>query len=395
MLLNQTIGIIGNGQLARMLALAAYNLGFKIAIYGEDDTSPANLITKFNTVGNYNDYEKLLKFAKEVDFLTYEFENIDEKNLQIIEEKYGEKVFPKSNALYISKNRLREKNFLNNIGIETANFWQINNFEDLTKIVLDNPDGKFILKTCEEGYDGKGQFKITNSYDIAEIKLNIDDIKQGQYILEKIVNFKKEASIIIVRDKNGNSEHFPIPENNHIKGILHSSFVPNRLSQEVNNKIIEIGTKIANELDYIGVLAIEFFIDSDNNVIVNEIAPRVHNSGHYTMNSCNISQFEAHIRAISGLNLKKIKLLNSCKMRNLVGEEINYADDFINLNDAYIHIYGKQEIRKGRKMGHVNIIQHKFEDDASFHDDEETENQNDNYWDESLLNSLLNDTKNQ
>jgi 5-(carboxyamino)imidazole ribonucleotide synthase len=386
----QTIGIIGNGQLARMLALSAYNLGFKIAIYAEDDNGPANLVTKFNTIGNFNDTKKLLEFAKEVDFLTYEFENINEESLKIIEQEYPKKIFPKSNALYISKNRFREKTFVNNLGIKTADFWMINSFDELRNIVIENPKNAFILKTCQDGYDGKGQFIIKNSYDLADIKLEIEKFTEGKYILEKKVNFKKEASCIIVRDKNAENEIFPIPENIHINGILHSSFVPNRLSDDVNNKIKDMSIKIANELDYIGVLVIEFFIDVNDHVIVNEIAPRVHNSGHYTTNSCNISQFEAHVRAITGLNLKKIQLLAPCKMRNFLGNDVEYVDDFINLDNAYIHLYGKDQIKKGRKMGHVNILQHKIEND--FLDDDESDDcdaNKDEYWNESLLNSLI------
>lgn len=353
------IGIIGGGQLARMLALSAYPLGFKIVIYSNEEDSSATLISNKSIIGDYNDEDKLLEFASSVDILTFEFENIDYQILKKIEDLYPNKLFPKANSLCVSNNRFREKKFFNDLGIKTAKFWEIKSFGELKRIVEENDKTQYIIKTCEQGYDGKGQIKIDKQADLDNIKKSL--MEGREYILEEVVNFKKEVSIILVRSKTGEISHFPIPENIHKDGILRTSFVPNSLSIEINNEIERIGEKVAKALEYIGIMAIEFFIDKNDGIIVNEMAPRVHNSGHYTQNACNISQFEAHIRAISGLSIREIKLLNSCKMRNLIGNEISYIENFFSMENAYPHIYGKNIVKEGRKMAHVNIINTKLE----------------------------------
>jgi 5-(carboxyamino)imidazole ribonucleotide synthase len=378
--MNKTIGIVGNGQLGRMLALAAYNLGFKVHIYGENDSGPANFVTKFNTVGKYDDLTKMFEFMEKVDFLTYEFENIDETVLIDLETRFPEKIFPKSNALYISNNRNREKKFLRDLGIKTADFWLINSLEELEKIISDGVGDRFILKTCEDGYDGRGQFKLDSLSDFRHIKSLLNErFRPEKYILEKKVDFAKECSVIVVREKSSECKVFPIPENYHKDGILHSSIVPSSLKKEVKDSVAKAALEIAERLEYIGVLAVEFFITHDDEIIANEIAPRVHNSGHYTMDACNISQFEAHIRAISGLKMKNIVLLKPCKMRNLIGREIEAASDFLEIDNGYLHLYGKEEIRDSRKMGHINIL----DDCLGLEDEDEV------CWNESLLNKVI------
>jgi 5-(carboxyamino)imidazole ribonucleotide synthase len=383
--IGKKIGIIGGGQLSRMLALAAYSLGYKIAIYSDNNNSSAVQVTKYLTIGSYFDKEKILKFASEVDVLTYEFENISYEILEEIELKFPNKLKPNSKSLFVSNNRMREKSFFNDLGIRTVECKKISSINELRKAIFEeNFSLPAILKTAESGYDGKGQYSIDNSYDLSEL----DDLNfSREYILEKKINFKREVSLILVRDKKNNIEYFPVPHNIHKNGILHTSSVPNNLPEAINHKIYNIGKKIAENLNYIGVLAIEFFIDKNDEIIVNEMAPRVHNSGHYTMNACNISQFEQHIRAICELPLKHIELLFDCKMRNLIGEDVNYWRDFVDAKNAFLHIYDKGEIRHGRKMGHVNFIKENY-------DKEENScnlNKEPKFWDETLLNKLIED----
>ena len=381
--IGKTIGIIGGGQLSRMLAISAYNLGYKVAIYSNDGESSASQITKYLTIGNYFDKKKLLEFASEVDILTYEFENISYEILQEIELQFPKKLKPNYQSLFTSNNRLREKEFFNNLGIQTAKYEKISSIDELRRTIFEeNFTLPAILKTSEDGYDGKGQHSINDSYDLNELEGL--DFSKG-YILEEKIHFKQEVSLILARDEQNNIEYFPIPHNIHKKGILHTSSVPNSLSEEINSEIYRIGKKVADSLNYIGVMAIEFFIDKNDKIIVNEMAPRVHNSGHYTMNACNVSQFEQHIRAICGLPLKHVELFFDCKMRNLIGDDLNYWKDFIEVRNAFLHIYDKGEIRGSRKMGHVNFIKESYRDELNeAHDYKESE-----LWDETLLNELI------
>ncbi len=381
--IGKTIGIIGGGQLSRMLVISAYNLGYKVAIYSNDGESSASQITKYLTIGNYFDKKKLLEFASEVDILTYEFENISYEILQEIELQFPKKLKPNSRSLFTSNNRLREKEFFNNLGIQTAKYEKISSMDELRRVIFEeNFTLPAILKTSEDGYDGKGQHSINDSYDLNELEGL--DFSKG-YILEEKIHFKQEVSLILARDEQNNIEYFPIPHNIHKKGILHTSSVPNSLSEEINSEIYRIGKKVADSLNYIGVMAIEFFIDKNDKIIVNEMAPRVHNSGHYTMNTCNVSQFEQHIRAICGLPLKHVELFFDCKMRNLIGDDLNYWKDFIEVRNAFLHIYDKGEIRESRKMGHVNFIKESYRDELNeAHDSKESE-----IWDETLLNELI------
>ena len=381
--IGKKIGIIGGGQLSRMLALAAYNLGYKVAIYSDSSESSAAQITKYLTVGDYFDDEKILRFISEVDVLTYEFENINHKILEKIELQSLNKLKPNSKSLFISSNRLREKDFFNNLGIQTTKYKKISSMDELRKVIFEEGFSlPAILKTCANGYDGKGQYLINNSYDLNELNdLNLSI----EYILEQKINFKNEVSLTLARDEKNNIEYFPIPCNIHKNGILYSSSVPNNLSEKINHQIFEIGKKVAETLNYIGVMAIEFFIDQQDAIIVNEMAPRVHNSGHYTMNACNVSQFEQHIRAICGLPLKHVELLFHCKMRNLIGDDVKYWCDFIEVKNAFLHIYNKGEIRNGRKMGHINFIKESYQ--GITHDDDQ--DQQPEFWDETLLNTLI------
>jgi 5-(carboxyamino)imidazole ribonucleotide synthase len=381
--LGRKIGIIGGGQLSRMLALAAYNLGYKVAIYTNDENSSAAQVTKYVTVGDYFDEKKILEFASEVDVLTYEFENISYEILGKIELQFPKKLKPNSKSLFISNNRLREKDFFNNLGVKTTNYKKVSSMNELREIIFKS-DFSFpvILKTCEDGYDGKGQYLIKDSYDLNELG-GLDFSRE--LIIEQKIDFKTEVSLILARDEGNHIEYFPIPQNIHKNGILHTSFVPNNLSEKINYKIFEIGRKVIEKLNYIGLMAIEFFIDKNDEIIVNEMAPRVHNSGHYTMNACNISQFEQHIRAVCGLNLKSVELFFNCKMRNLIGDDLKYSNDFIGMKNAFVYIYDKGEVKNGRKMGHINFIKESNIQECNSNE----KNQQSELWDETLLNELI------
>ena len=334
---SKKLGILGGGQLGRMLAIAAYNLGMQVVIFTNKKDSPASYITNSTIVANYDDTDALLEFARKVDVITLEFENIPTAVLDFLVQYTN--VYPSARALNITQNRLREKRFVNNLDIATTVFEEVNNLQDLT---IGYP---CILKTLSSGYDGKGQCTLHSITDQVEVEFPC--------IAEKAVYFQKEISVIIARDLYGNIETFPIAENVHKNGILCTSIVPADIKQETIEKAYEIATKIITAVDYIGVMTVEFFVIEGEELLVNEIAPRVHNSGHWSIEACNVSQFEQHIRAVCGLPIKPIHLYFPCKMHNIIGEDIQNIK--YDLHSERITIYGKQEVLDGRKMGHITI----------------------------------------
>lgn len=344
-----TIGILGGGQLGRMLGHAAQNLGFNIIIFDPSDNCPASQICNKHIIANFNDEIALKEFAKQCDIVTFEFENIPLSAAKIIEE--NNKLFPNSKALELTQDRLIEKNFINSLGLKCAKFFEINNIADLEN-AFSKIDFPAILKTRRFGYDGKGQYMI-KSPDMIEIAWN--EIGRQPAILEALVQFEFETSIIIARNINGEIIHYTSAQNIHENGILRKSIVPAKLSDEQIILSRQIGEKIAKGLDYIGVLAVELFIGDE--IIVNEIAPRVHNSGHWTIEGTANSQFANHIRAIAGLPLGNTTLkAKKIEMENLLGDEILNIPNLLNECDIYPHDYGKNEIKAGRKMGHVTKL---------------------------------------
>ena len=346
---NRTIGIIGGGQLARMLATAAAELGFEINIYCPDRDCPAAQVANKTVLGNYDDNEKLVAFAKNINVLTYEFENIDTKALEELEKVVD--IRPSVKALKISQDRYTEKTYLNSLGIKTTKFYKIDEVSDIEKhfVKIKKP---ILIKTRRLGYDGKGQVLIKTEDDINEYYLKNEF---SPSIGEEVLRFDKELSVIIVRDKEGNTKAFEPGENVHERGILVTTTLPSSISEALRNDATEIAKKIVGDLDYIGVMGVEFFLKGKE-LLVNEIAPRVHNSGHWTMDGSYSSQFQQHIRAIMELPLLSTERHSDIVMYNLIGK---VTSDLLKNELAKVHIYGKKDPRPGRKMGHVNLIKKK------------------------------------
>ena len=346
---NRTIGIIGGGQLARMLATAAAELGFEINIYCPDRDCPAAQVANKTVLGNYDDNEKLVAFAKNINVLTYEFENIDTKALEELEKVVD--IRPSVKALKISQDRYTEKTYLNSLGIKTTKFYKIDEVSDIGKhfVKIKKP---ILIKTRRLGYDGKGQVLIKTQDDINEYYLKNEF---SPSIGEEVLRFDKELSVIIVRDKEGNTKAFEPGENVHENGILVTTTLPSSISEALRNDATEIAKKIVSDLDYIGVMGVEFFLKGKE-LLVNEIAPRVHNSGHWTMDGSYSSQFQQHIRAIMELPLLSTERHSDIVMYNLIGK---VTSDLLKNELAKVYIYGKKDPRPGRKMGHVNLIKKK------------------------------------
>jgi len=342
-----TLGIIGGGQLGSLLADAAKKIKIKTVILSDDINAPAKNFANQFIHGNYNDDNVINKFINLVDLVTYEFENIPYKILKKIDEH--KTVLPKPEVNKLIQNRYTEKDFLNKNNIHTTRYVLIKDIEDL-KINKNFIPG--LLKTCLLGYDGKGQYKL---YNLKDLSKEIDFTKE--YILEKLVNLKKEISVIVTRFGHQKYEIYEPIENVHEDQILKHSKIPADISEAIRKKSNEWSTNIAEELDYIGTLCVEFFIDKNDNLYVNEIAPRVHNSGHLTINSHNVSQFENHIRAVCGLEKIETKKIYNAKMINLIGDDIsNFRNKSFKENEFFFD-YQKTEIKNKRKMGHLTTIE--------------------------------------
>ncbi|WP_370931373.1 5-(carboxyamino)imidazole ribonucleotide synthase [Bartonella sp. DGB1] len=344
------IGIIGGGQLARMLAMAALRLGCKITIVDPQENAPAKNVATEYICANYDDSHALEKLAKNCDIITYEFENVSVKALS----KVSCPIYPSVRALEISQDRYVEKNFFNSINVKTADFVAIDSLEQLQKALI-KFNGDAILKTRRFGYDGHGQYRFTKDAveNIAELW---SKIQNTPLILEKIIPFKKEISIIAARNLSGEISLFDIAENIHEHGILRKSSVPANIDADVVKLVNEIAIKLLTKLNYVGVLAIEFFLLENGELLVNEFAPRVHNSGHWTEAACCISQFEQHIRAILDLPLLDPGRHSDCVMKNILGDEINHIANIFKQPNIFINIYGKEEIKTKRKMGHFTEL---------------------------------------
>ena len=344
---NPTLGIIGGGQLGSLLAVAAEKLNIKTVILSDDTNAPAKNFTPDFICGNYEDEKIITDFISKVDLVTFEFENIPYKVLKDINN--NKTVLPKPEINQLIQNRYTEKDFLNKNDIRTTRYALIKN-EDEIKINQNLIPG--ILKTCTLGYDGKGQFKINS---LKEINQNIDFNKD--YILEKKINLKKEISVIITRFGHQKYELYQPIENIHEDQMLKYSKIPADISESIKDKSLDWATKIVEDLDYIGTLCVEYFIDKNNNLYANEIAPRVHNSGHLTINTHNISQFENHIRAVCGLEKIETKKIYNGRMLNLIGNDISIYRGKTFKDNEFFYDYLKTEIKDKRKMGHLTIIE--------------------------------------
>jgi 5-(carboxyamino)imidazole ribonucleotide synthase len=335
-----------------MLALAAARLGLRTHIYTYEPDAPALRVSGWTTQVINENRDGLLEFAESCNVVTYEFENISRLTLETIAELTP--VYPGIQALTASHDRLDEKHFLRKLGIETAPFWHLTNEESC--IVGYHVCGpRAILKTRRFGYDGKGQVRVNSEGELLEAHRSFG---ATPLILEGMVDFAFEASVIAVRGRDGSLASYDSPENIHEHQILRRSIVPSRLSASQADEAKAIAKKIADALDYVGVLAVELFVMKDGSLLVNEIAPRVHNSGHWTIDACLVSQFENHIRAVAGWPLGSTERHSDAVMENLIGEE---AADWkvLAAKGGALHLYGKSEIRAGRKMGHVTYIKQK------------------------------------
>ena len=342
------LGIIGGGQLGSMLSIAAKKLNIKTIIYCDDIDAPAQNFCNDFIFGKYNDLKKISEFINKVNIITYEFENIPYEILNEIDKK--KPVLPKPSINKLIQNRLTEKNFVNKLNIRTTQYESVKKKSDLDTLEDLLPG---ILKTTTMGYDGKGQYPIKEISDIE--KIDIDFSKE--YILEKLIKLKKEISVIITRFGVNDYEIYEPIENIHEDQILKNSKIPAEINKNIFNQSRNWAISISEELKYIGTLCVEFFIDENENLYVNEIAPRVHNSGHLTINAYNVSQFENHIRAVCSLEKIPLKKLSNAKMINLIGSQIEPYRKNIKLNDnEFLFDYLKKEIKNKRKMGHLTTL---------------------------------------
>jgi 5-(carboxyamino)imidazole ribonucleotide synthase len=347
----QTIGIIGGGQLGRMMAIAAKEMGYTIAVLDPTPNSPCAQVADFEFVATYNDLQAIRKLAQVSDVITYEFENIDYKCLCWLEENT---YLPQgSRLLEITQNRFTEKNAISQAGIKVAPYLLIESREDLMA-GIEKFSYPCVLKTTTGGYDGKGQVVIKSE---ADLPAALELIANHECILEDWIPFEKEVSVIVVRSAAGETKTFPVAENIHVENILHQSIVPARISKEVEQKALEYAVNLSNKLHLVGTLAVEMFVTSDGEIYINELAPRPHNSGHYTMDACETSQFQQHIRAICNWPLGETTLRTPVVMVNILGEHVEGTLRSIShFSDSKLHLYGKNEAKCKRKMGHLNIL---------------------------------------
>lgn len=345
-----TIGILGGGQLGRMLSVAAARLGFRTHIFEPGTNPPAADVAHALTTAPYSDVAALTSFAKTVDVITFEFENIPTEALDILEKLRP--IHPNRDALRISQDRITEKDFLSSLGLKTAPYAAVNSLADL-QTALETIPAPAILKTRRFGYDGKGQSRLKSVDDATAAWADMADAPS---VLEGFINFSHEVSVIGARGQDGSVACYDPGENVHQDGILHTTTIPANLTNAQRMDAVFLTANILNKLDYIGVLGVELFV-TPQGLIVNEIAPRVHNSGHWTQNGCAVDQFEQHIRAVAGWPLGDGQRHSDVVMENLIGDDMNRVPDIARDPTAALHLYGKSEIKPARKMGHVNRIQ--------------------------------------
>ena len=344
----KNLGIIGGGQLGSMMSSAAKKLDIKTVIYSDDKDAPAQSFCDEFIFGGYDDKQKILEFISKVDVISYEFENIPYETLS--EMNKLKPVLPKPSVNRLIQHRIAEKDFVNKLNIRTTRYVSIEKKSDIEPLADFLPG---ILKTTTMGYDGKGQYPIKTIEDINSLNI---DFSKG-YILEKLVKLKKEISVIVTRYGNNNFEIYDPIENTHQDQILKFSVIPAEISKKILDQSKDWAIMIAEELKYIGTLCVEFFIDRNENLYVNEIAPRVHNSGHLTINAYNVSQFENHVRAVCSLEKVPLKKLSNAKMVNLIGNQIEpYRKNLELGKNEFFFDYLKKEVKEKRKMGHMTTL---------------------------------------
>nr|WP_125552170.1 5-(carboxyamino)imidazole ribonucleotide synthase [Loigolactobacillus jiayinensis] len=343
-----TIGIVGGGQLGQMMALAAKSMGYKVGVLDPTPDCPAAQVADFQVQAEYRDQQAMLELAQRADVLTYEFENVDLASLEAASQYAA---LPQgTHLLAVTRNRLTEKNFLKSLGVPVTEFAAVTTQAEL-KAACATVGVPSILKTATGGYDGHGQHDVNTLADLTT------DLLPGACILERRQPFTKELAIMVTRDRNEHVRTFPVVENKHHQHILHETIAPATVAAAVKAEVVQIATKIAQGLQLYGVLGIEFFLLPDGRLLVNELAPRPHNSGHYSIEACNLSQFAAHIRSICGLPIPVITQVRPAVMVNLLGQHLQPARTrWLQRPDWYLHDYGKAESRYQRKMGHITIL---------------------------------------
>lgn len=343
-----TIGIVGGGQLGRMLARAASRMGYKTHIFTPEKDSPASHVATATTIGAYQDATALRAFAQSVDVITFEFENIPAETLEMLDAITV--VRPKPSVLFTTRHRLREKEFIRAQGISTAPFAPVRTADELGQAIktIGTPS---VLKTCELGYDGKGQVVIKSPEEAAKAWASLG---KTDCILEGFINFTAEASMIVARSTHGEMRCYPLVENIHRDHILYKTIAPAPFINEHQDAAVKIAKTLAEQLDVVGLLAVELFVTKDG-LLVNELAPRPHNSGHWSMEGAPTAQFEQHVRAICGWALGDTTA-RPCEMINLLGDEWKLWEEYAKKPEAHVHLYGKTESRPGRKMGHVTLV---------------------------------------
>lgn len=355
-----TLGMLGGGQLGRMFTVAAQTLGYKVIVLDPSANSPAGTIAHQHLCADYTDQAALIQLAQSCQAITTEFENIPADSLAFLAQYT--RVHPSADALKTTQHRAIEKQFIQQLGIPTAPFIAINSTADCENIHT-QITFPAILKSATFGYDGKGQIRCANQQELLAAFQQLD---QQACILEQQISLAKEVSVVLARGQSGDICHFPIAENHHINGILHSSTVPSSINQHQTEKVFAYADDIANALDYVGTLAVEFFISDSGDIMVNEIAPRPHNSGHYSLDACHTSQFEQQVRMLCDLPPGDSTLISPAVMINLLGDL--WPDDqqpdwscLLSQSNHKLHLYDKTAARPGRKMGHFTVLADKPE----------------------------------
>ncbi len=350
-----TIGVMGGGQLGRMFAIAARRMGYRVHTFSPEENGPAAQFSDAATTANYDDEAAVTSFARSIDVLTFEFENIPAATIEWAAREQP-LVRPRGEILLIAQNRLREKEFLSGAGFPVAAFRRVASEGDLTSAVeaIGRPS---ILKGAAFGYDGKGQQRIDPGTNLVEIWSAREN---AECVLEQVVDFEREVSAIVARGPDGKTEVFPVCENIHRHHILDVTLAPARIPDRVAEEARELACAVAKSLDLVGLLAVEMFLRANGELIINELAPRPHNSGHWTIEGCVTSQFEQHVRAVCGLPLGKTEILRPSAMVNLLGDvwsggEPDWAAALAEPN-VHLHLYGKREPRARRKMGHLTAV---------------------------------------
>ncbi|WP_273152679.1 5-(carboxyamino)imidazole ribonucleotide synthase [Methylophaga thiooxydans] len=349
-----TLGMLGGGQLGRMFTTAAQTMGYKVVVLDPDPQSPAGIVADSHICAAYDDETALSEMAQLCAAITTEFENIPAQTLAFLENKTT--VHPSSKALASTQNRNVEKQFIASQGIATAPFLPIQRREDIAEaeIAIQFPA---ILKVATFGYDGKGQVPCNNLDDVYQA---FDALDKKECVLEQRINLAREVSVVLARSETGAITNFPVAENVHVNGILHTTTVPSGISSDLSQKAIQMANKIAKGLRYVGTMAVEFFVSEEGDIIANEIAPRPHNSGHYTLDACHTSQFEQQVRMLCGLSSGDCDLESPVVMVNILGDVWGNSephwDKLLAAPNIKLHLYGKQAARVGRKMGHFNVL---------------------------------------